>query len=142
MLALRRAAALVLVLGAFWVLAVASYEWEGWLARGVSAWSGPLELKFVNATSSPMPVVSIGASGSHCFTTCLEPGERFSCKPHIRGDSQVLVRVGTGHGLLGLVGAPYVTAPVNVTWRSHGTVTVVMTDGGIEVEGALSEQLP
>jgi hypothetical protein len=144
---LRRLAAtvtaifLALLLARF--VAVASFEWDDWAALVVQWAKGPLVLNLVNETGSSLPVVDVGISGWFCQSTCVAPGARETCRPRFRQQSPIFVNFGgPDEAFPNIIHAPRQPLPVVVTWRSHGSVDLIVTDAGVEVHSGLSEEFP
>lgn len=124
-------------------LDAAFYSWDDWAALFVRWTRGPVVLNLVNATSSSIPVVDVGVAGFRCQATCVGPGERRTCRPQFRAESAVLVALGgPDEAFPNTLKAPRERVSVYVTWRSHGSVDLVITDAGVVVRGALSDAFP
>ncbi len=118
----------------------AIYEWDDWAAGVVRAVKGPIEINLLNATSSVIPVVDIGIAGHFCQKTCLAPGKRTTCRPEFGQASPIFLQFGRAdEAFPNIMHAPVEQIPVSVTWRSHGSVELTVTDAGIEVRGAFRE---
>lgn len=121
----------------------AKYSWDDWAASIVQTFKGPLKVTVVNATVASIPVVEVGVSGFACQMGCVAPGERRDCMLRFGQASLLAVKTGDHYqGFPTFLPGPRQQLPVFVTWRSHGSVDVVISDAGVSVVGDFSDEFP
>lgn len=128
------------VLLAGMLFALVFNSWDDWAAELVYRAKEPLVIGLVNATPEAIREFEFGLGGDRCHVHSLQPGGRVSCTPKYRGGSGVYL---WRRDLAG--SQPRTThseeLPVNVTWRTHGEIEIIVTDAGVEIDGGFSDEL-
>lgn len=121
----------------------ARYEWDDWLAQLVYRSKGPLLVEIVNDTSSMVRGTEVGVAGSICHSGCIAPHDRETCRLNFGAPSLLLARV-SGLGFLEFSDhePPFEELPVQVLWRTHGSMELHVTDGGFVLDGGFSDDFP
>lgn len=140
---LRAAGAVTGALVLMMIWEESKYSWDDWAASVVQTFKGPLKVTVVNATAASIPVVEVGLTGFACQMGCVASGQRRDCILRFGEASLLSVRTSDHYeGFPTFLPGPRQQLPVFVTWRSHGSVDVVITDAGVSVVGDFSDEFP
>lgn len=124
-----------------WVGAdIVRYSADDWAAAAVQKATQPLKLTLINATSADIPVVDFGIAGFFCQSTCVKPGGQRHCTPEFAEASGVFVQF-PDKPFPEVGGGPMLQIPVPITWRTHGTIEVIVTDAGFSIDGGFTDAL-
>jgi len=115
-------------------------SWGSWAAGLVYFVRGPLVVEVTNLTTTVVPAVEVRIPGQSCFLGCLEPQERRTCRLHTHHPALLQARLPDA-AFLHTTNVAFEALPAEITWRTHGTLGVQVTDAGFVLEGKLTDEL-
>ncbi|MBS2033327.1 MAG: hypothetical protein JST54_35970 [Deltaproteobacteria bacterium] len=119
---------------------IVRYDWDDWAAALVYKAKGPLVLKLVNDLPTEIPYAEFGIAGHFCLAGCIDPGATRTCRPDFGQASRLFIRISES-GFPEALKDPLRTVDIPITWRTHGTLEIHVTDGGFTTVNDLDDSL-